>query len=90
MERVFSERLEHVKKVISSNGNNNEAIGNKMESFIDILALEYINDPKTFSKENVYSELQTFLAAGFETVSVGLTWTFALISNHPEVQEKNL
>ena len=38
----------------------------------------------------VEAQVHTFMVAGFETTSVGLTWTFYLLAKHQDVQEKVL
>jgi cytochrome P450 len=43
---------------------------------------------RTMADEDVRDNLFTFLAAGHETSAVALTWTFYLLSTHPEVYER--
>ena len=43
---------------------------------------------KTLSDEVIEAQVHTFMVAGHETTSVGLTWTFYLLAKHPDVQEK--
>lgn len=42
----------------------------------------------TLSDDIIYSQVGGFLFAGFETTSVGLTWTLLMLAQHPDVQEQ--
>ena len=42
------------------------------------------------SDKQVHDHIMTFIAAGHETTANALTWTFYLLSEHPEVREKLL
>ena len=43
---------------------------------------------KRLSDEVIEAQVYTFMIAGHETTSVGLTWIFYLLAKHPAVQEK--
>src|SRR6185312_6594364 len=48
-------------------------------------------DPETgraMSDRDVVDNLLTFLVAGHETTALALTWTFYLLSLHPEITER--
>ena len=50
-------------------------------------------DPETgkgMSKTQIRDEVVTLMLAGHETSSTGLTWTFYLLSKHPEIEKKLL
>jgi cytochrome P450 len=42
---------------------------------------------QTMSDEDIVSNLFTFIAAGHETTALALTWTFYLLSRHPDVEQ---
>jgi cytochrome P450 len=49
------------------------------------------NDPQTgcsMSETDVRENILTFLMAGHETTALALTWTFYLLSLHPEIEER--
>jgi len=51
------------------------------------------SDPETgeaFSDTEVIDNILTFIGAGHETTALALTWTFYLLSNHPEIEAKIL
>jgi len=45
-------------------------------------------DGSAMSHQQIMDELITLFAAGHETTSNALSWTFYLLSNHPEIQQK--
>ena len=47
-----------------------------------------IDSGRVMDDELLHDEVYTFLLAGYETTSVGLTWTLYLLATHPEHQEK--
>ncbi len=50
-------------------------------------------DPETgagFSDTDVIDNILTFIGAGHETTALALTWTFYLLSKHPDVEAKML
>jgi len=59
--------------------------GNDMLS--TLLQAKY-EDGKTMDRKQLMDELITLFAAGHETTSNALTWTFYLLANHPEIQKK--
>jgi len=49
------------------------------------------NDPQTggsMSETDVRANILTFVMAGHETTALALTWTFYLLSLHPEIEER--
>jgi cytochrome P450 len=46
------------------------------------------SDQQGMSDEQVRDEVLTIFLAGYETVANGLTWTWYLLSQHPEVEER--
>ena len=62
------------------------------QSCLDLLSmLLQVRDEETgagFSDEQVRNETITFLLAGHETTANALTWTFYLLSMHPEAQSQ--
>ncbi|HKM61793.1 MAG TPA: cytochrome P450 [Acidisphaera sp.] len=45
-------------------------------------------DGRTMTDEEIVDNLLTFVIAGHETTSLGLTWTLHLLTRHPEVMAK--
>ncbi len=52
--------------------------------------LEAQDEDKSLSDKNLHDELLTLFAAGHETTSYALSWTFYLLSQNPEAYEKLL
>ncbi|KAJ5673475.1 cytochrome P450 [Penicillium longicatenatum] len=53
----------------------------------DLLSLCFkYEDVAAADEEGVIDQMTTFLAAGHETISVGITWTFYMLCLHPEWQ----
>ncbi|TNE51267.1 MAG: cytochrome P450 [Deltaproteobacteria bacterium] len=50
--------------------------------------LQAAEDGSTMSDQQVVDELQTLFVAGHETTSNALSWTWYLLSQHPEVEAK--
>ena len=47
-------------------------------------------DPETgqmMNDRDIVNNLFTFIAAGHETTALALTWTFYLLSRHPEIEQ---
>jgi len=45
-----------------------------------------IAEDQRISDEDIFNQISTFLFAGSDTSSLTLTWTFFLLSKHPEIQ----
>jgi cytochrome P450 len=60
----------------------------------DLLSLMLdAKDPETgegFSDGDIVDNLLTFIGAGHETTALALTWTFFLLSRHPEIESRVL
>jgi cytochrome P450 len=57
----------------------------------DLLALllgASAEDGSVMSDEEVRDQAMTLLVAGYETTAIGLTWTWYLLSRHPQVEER--
>jgi cytochrome P450 len=53
--------------------------------------LTHATDPETgkpMNDQDVRYNLLTFMAAGYETTALALTWTFYLLSLHPEIEQR--
>lgn len=53
-----------------------------------LLAARDEEDAGSLDERQVRDEVATLLVAGFETTASALTWTFMLLSRHPEVAER--
>ncbi|WP_244395994.1 cytochrome P450 [Beijerinckia indica] len=53
-----------------------------------LLATQDLESGKSMSDEEITDNLLTFIAAGHETTAQGLSWTFYLLSQHPEIETK--
>lgn len=54
----------------------------------DLLSVLLDNYDNHRDFDQIRDEILTFLVAGHETSSLGMTWTLHLLAHHPEVQEK--
>ncbi|GFS46964.1 cytochrome P450 4C1 [Nephila pilipes] len=65
----------------------NDKITGKRKAFMDLL-LELHFETQELSEEDICEEVNTFVFAGHETVSLTITWALYLIGLHPDVQVK--
>ncbi|GFY67265.1 cytochrome P450 4V2 [Trichonephila inaurata madagascariensis] len=59
----------------------------KRKAFMDML-LELHFETQELSEEDICEEVNTFVSAGYETVSLTMTWALYLIGLYPDVQAK--
>ncbi|GFY49820.1 cytochrome P450 4c21, partial [Trichonephila inaurata madagascariensis] len=59
----------------------------KRKALMDML-LELHFENHKLSEEDIFTEVNTFISAGYETVSLAMTWALFLIGLHPDVQAK--
>jgi cytochrome P450 len=62
----------------------------KKLDFVDILLTSKDEDGNELSDQEIRDECNTFIFEGHDTTSAALSWTFYLISLHPEVEKKVL
>ncbi|ODN00095.1 Cytochrome P450 4C1 [Orchesella cincta] len=94
-EVIKQRKLEHSREANDTDeGKNAENVdgenyygGKKRSAFLDIL-LEAQRNGDLKSDEDVREETDTFMFEGHDTVSAGISFTFFLIGNYPDVQEK--
>lgn len=62
----------------------------KKPSFIDILFREIMSPSSShpFTSKDAWDEFTIFLAAGFDTTTMALTWALYLIGHYPQIQER--
>jgi len=66
-----------------------EELKNKKKlDFVDILLTSRNENDEELSDREIRDECNTFIFEGHDTTSAALSWTFFLISTHPEVEEK--
>ncbi|GFY42647.1 cytochrome P450 4c3 [Trichonephila inaurata madagascariensis] len=73
------------KKMYLSGNQDNSKI--KRKSFMDLL-LEHHFETQELSEEDIREEVNTFFAAGHETVALTLIWAMYLIGLNPDAQAK--
>ncbi|CAL1296477.1 unnamed protein product [Larinioides sclopetarius] len=59
----------------------------KRKALIDVLLEKHLKT-KEFTEKDVREEVNTFIAAGHETIGIAAMWAIYLIGRHPEVQAK--
>lgn len=62
--------------------------GTDQGDLLSMLLLAQDEDGSTMDNEQLRDEIMTLFLAGHETVAHALTWTWYLLSQHPEVREK--
>ncbi len=58
------------------------------DDLLNMLLHSIYTDGSQMNNQEVRDECLTMLIAGYETVAAGLTWSFYLLSQHPEVQTR--
>ncbi|MGE5222363.1 MAG: cytochrome P450 [Omnitrophica WOR_2 bacterium] len=56
--------------------------------FLSMLLKAQDEEGNTLSDQQIHDQTMTFLAAGHATTANALTWTFYLLSQHPEIYQK--
>ncbi|GFT92218.1 cytochrome P450 4V2 [Nephila pilipes] len=82
----FTASVIQEKKMQYLSGNRENAAG-KRKAFMDLL-LENHFETKELSEEDICEEVNTFVAAGHETIAITIAWTLYLIGLYPDVQTK--
>ena len=83
--QVTSEQYKSFKNNSASPSDPNKR---KREPFINTLFREHLRRPKEFPMDCVQDEVNTFLAAGHDTIGWTLTYVLFMLGHHPEVQAK--
>ncbi len=65
-----------------------ERIANRGAKDLLELLLSTDDDPSQINNPRIRDELITMIGAGHETTANALTWTWHLLANHPEIQER--
>jgi cytochrome P450 len=68
--------------------NNRRKESNPPNDLLSLLLASRYEDGSPMSEQQIRDEAVTILMAGHETVTNGLSWTFYLLSQHPEIQER--
>lgn len=95
--REFYNRISFVKNVglqlvrtRIKNFNQSKLDGVRQHTLVDTLIMAHLENPKEMTEEMIRDEVDTFLAAGHDTTTWGLTWTLIHLGQHPDIQEKLL
>ena len=80
---------ESIKSDLDENSSIKES-GMRQRSLVDTLILAHLENPKEMTEEMIRDEVDTFLAAGHDTTTWGLTWTLIHLGQHADIQEKLL
>ncbi|KAK7590720.1 hypothetical protein V9T40_002333 [Parthenolecanium corni] len=72
----------------SANSEYLESMPQKNKAFLDLLLDISEENGDTFTDSDLREEVNTFLFAGHDTVTVAASWAIYLIGSHPDVQEK--
>lgn len=84
IEKVIKKRKEEYYALEECDHTNN-----KRKSFLDLL-LALSNKGKDLSDEDIKEEVNTFMFAGHDTTSAGMSWCLFALGNKPEMQERIL
>ncbi|XP_065071287.1 cytochrome P450 4A5-like [Rhopilema esculentum] len=83
---VVAEVIKNKREKLRNGGDPNGEISKDLLG--KMILLQDKETGKTLSDEVIEAQVHTFMVAGHETTSVGLTWIFYLLAKHPAVQEK--
>eukprot|EP01090_Pellita_catalonica_P020993 TRINITY_DN7732_c0_g1_i1.p1 TRINITY_DN7732_c0_g1~~TRINITY_DN7732_c0_g1_i1.p1 ORF type:complete len:388 (-),score=55.74 TRINITY_DN7732_c0_g1_i1:88-1152(-) len=85
----FIAAVRRLKTVVLEIVHRRKASGEAPGDLLDLLVqAKDVNGRLQFSNNQIVEEVMTFLFAGHETTSTGLSWTFYLLSKHPDVEKK--
>lgn len=62
--------------------------GERRHDLLSLLLEARDDDAKGMSEQQLRDEVTSVLVAGYESTAVTLTWTFYLLSQHPDVEQK--
>lgn len=62
--------------------------GTKERDVLSLILNQQFDDGQPLSAKDVQNEVVTFVLAGHETTSTALTWTWYLLSQHPDAAER--
>lgn len=89
--RRFQKKLSELDRVVYGIIRRRLDSGEAKEDLLDMFLQS--TDAETgekMSEQHIRDEIATMFAAGFETTSVALTWTWYLLYRHPEIRQKAL
>ena len=55
---------------------------------LDLLIAARNSDQQPLTEREIRDEIVTFIVAGHETVAAALTWSFAMLAAHPQIQDQ--
>lgn len=82
-------KVSSIKSDLDEDSSTKES-GMRQRSLVDTLILAHLENPKEMTEEMIRDEVDTFLAAGHDTTTWGLTWTLIHLGQHADIQEKLL
>ncbi|XP_023240248.1 cytochrome P450 4C1-like [Centruroides sculpturatus] len=88
--KVIKERTELIKRnqhMDDFQGEEKTLGIKKKRAFLDLLLFHHLTNG-TLSEKDVKEEVDTFMIAGFPSVTMGIGWTLYLLGLHQDIQEK--
>jgi cytochrome P450 len=82
---------DYLRNMVGARAADRRDTGQRTDDLLSLLL--DAKDPETgrgFSDTNITDNLLTFIGAGHETTALALTWTFYLLSKHPDIEAKIL
>jgi cytochrome P450 len=86
--RLIRESLVRLDTVIYRFIHEHRAAGEKMDDLLSMLVAARYDDGTAMTDQQLRDESMTLFLAGHETTATALSWTFYLLSQHPEIADK--
>ncbi|NUM54508.1 MAG: cytochrome P450 [Candidatus Hydrogenedentes bacterium] len=86
--RRIKESLAQLDSVIYRIIRDHRAAGDASDDVLSMLMAAQYDDGSTMTDRQLRDESMTLFLAGHETISNALSWTFYLLSRHPEIAER--
>ncbi len=87
-EEKLQKKIDESKSIVLEIIHNRKKSGSKNDDLLDMLLESRYENGEKMSDQQILDECLLFFVAGHETSAMSLTWTWYLLSEHDEIQDK--